>query len=242
VTGRVVALAAALALWAAPGAAETVVSVYVGRAFAPDTDLRLRAPGGDDVTYHGVSWETESFRAPIHYGVRLTHWLAERPEAGLALDFTHAKVFLEDGRVRVTGTRGGTPVDQVENVSDSIGAFANSHGLNFLTLNALFRGRAPAPAAPAPAAGVTPYVGLGAGITIPHVEADIGGRSTGEYQYGGPAVQALAGLSYRAGRRWTVFGEYKLNRAWLKESLSGGGSARLDVTVHELVVGVGPSF
>lgn len=224
---------AALCIAMAPGAArgENEIALYLGFAAAPRSDLHIEG-AGDDVTYHGVSWDTRSFVGPMYYGVRLTHWREGDPDVGIALDFTHPKIYLKDTRVRVTGSRGGTPVDQVEPVSDTIDHFNNSHGLNFLTVNALVRGDG----------RVRPYAGLGAGITIPHVEARIDGSKVFEYQYGGPAVQALLGLSGRLGDRWGVFGETQLGRAWLDEDLGGGRSARLNVNVHQVVGGVSRGF
>jgi lipid A oxidase len=229
---------------AGPGAAgaEDVVAVYLGVAWAPRSDLRLREPGGTDVTYHDVSWRTRSLTGPVYYGVRLTHWLEERPGVGVALDFTHAKIYLRDTSVRVTGTRGGTPVDQVEPVSDAIRSFNNSHGVNLLTVNALARAGAPPADGPGEGRRLRPYAGVGVGLAVPHVEAEIGGGATGEYQVTGPAVQALAGLEARTGGRWTVFGEYKAARARLHERLHGGRAAALDVTVHQVVGGVGRRF
>jgi len=239
------ALPAALAvLLLAPAlaGAENEVALYLGFALAPRSDLHLEG-AGDSVTYHGVSWRTESFEGPLYYGVRLTHWREGHPQAGVALDFTHAKVYLKDTNVRVTGTRGGTPVDQAEATSATIGSFSNSHGLNFLTVNALVRGGAPDPGE-GPEAGrrVRPYAGLGAGVALPHVEAVIGADRTNEYQYAGPAVQALAGVAARVGDRWGAFGEYKFDRAWLHEDLSGGRTARLNVDVHQVVGGVSRGF
>jgi lipid A oxidase len=239
---RATAAVLAGALLCAPAArAETELAVYLGWAFAAPSDLRLAEAGGEAVTYHGVSWRTRSLTNPIYYGVRLTRWLAAHPDAGLALDFTHAKVYLEDTAVRVTGSRGGTPVDGVERISDTIRSFNNSHGLNLVTVNALRRWSG---------AGddswrrkrLSPYVGVGAGLAWPHVEADIGGRATYRYQLAGPVVGALAGLSVRAARHWSLFGEYRLDRAWLDESLAGGRNVTARVDVQQVTGGVARRF
>jgi lipid A oxidase len=226
---------AALLLTAVPVRAGNEVALYLGVSATPKSDLHVTG-AGDDVTYHGVSWHARSFENPLYYGIRLTHWRAGDPDTGLALDFTHAKIYLKDTAVRVTGSRGGTSVDAVEPTSASITSFSNSHGLNLLTLNALVRGDG----------RIRPYAGVGAGIALPHVEAEIGGTRVSEYQYGGPAVQGLLGVSAyfgdRFGDRWGVFGEAKLDRAWLHEDLHGGRSADLNVNVQQLVGGVSRGF
>ncbi len=228
---RLAAVLTVLLLTGTAAHAENEVALYLGVSAAPRSDLHVKG-AGDDVTYHGVSWHARSFENPLYYGIRLTHWREGDPDTGLALDFTHAKIYLKDTAVRVTGSRGGTPVDAVEPTSASITSFNNSHGLNLLTLNALVRGDG----------RIRPYAGVGAGIALPHVEAEIGGTRVSEYQYGGPAVQGLLGLSARVGDRWGVFGEAKLDRAWLHEDLHGGRSADLNVNVHQLLGGVSRGF
>ena len=63
-----------------------------------------------------------------------------------------------------------------------------SHGHNMLTLNGLYR-------LPARIGRISPYLGVGAGISIPHSEIQFREdlTRTYEYQYTGPAFQALFG-------------------------------------------------
>ena len=69
---------------------------------------------------------------------------------------------------------------------------------------------------------VQPYVGAGAGISLPHTE--VGYRNekgrTYEYQYAGLTGQALAGLEFRLGRT-SVFVEYKFSYSSYDVPLSG---------------------
>ena len=228
-------------LLAVPAAAhaETVLAVYLGLAWAEDGTLRYTAPGGTDVRMDPTQWKTRSLTGPMYYGVRLTRWLPGRPGAGIALDFTHAKVYLDTtANAHVTGTRGGAPVDTVEPVSNTLSHFNNSHGLNLLTLNALWRGDPPRPGDPK--RGVTrPYAGFGLGVSIPHVEAQTALGDTFHYKYSGPAAQVLAGVSRTTAAGWEFFGEYKFSRSWLDEPLSGGDRVRLNANVHHLLMGVG---
>lgn len=240
--GALALLVAALLAVPGPAVAEDEVALYLGVALAPRSDLRLREPGGTDVTYHDVSWRTRSLKTPVYYGVRVTHWLKARPGVGVAVDYTHAKIYLKDTVVHVTGTRGGTPVDAVEPVSGTIASFNNSHGLNLLTVNALARGGAPPADGTGEGRRLRPYAGVGVGLALPHVEAEIGGGATSAYQVTGPVAQALAGLEARTGRHWALFGEYKVDRAWLREDLHGSRKADLDVTLHQLVGGVARRF
>src|SRR5437870_178235 len=92
--------------------AELVLSIYGGKALTDDTDLRLRQPGGTDLTFHDVSWVDRSFEMPLYYGARLTYWLDHSPRWGASLDFAHAKIYLDErDTVHVTGTRAGLPVN-----------------------------------------------------------------------------------------------------------------------------------
>lgn len=206
-------LAAALVSGAGTAGAETTLAVYLGRAIAADGSLRLTHPDGTDLTLHDASWRTESFRAPIHYGIRASHWFAGSPEAGVALDFTHAKIFLNDTPVRVTGADAGTPLDRVAPPSDHVAVFGNSHGLNLLTVNVLLRGDPPPDGGPGPREGTRPYGGLGVGVAIPHVEAGFKGESSGRYQFAGPTAQVFGGARHSLDGRWSLFAEYKLNKA-----------------------------
>jgi|GEM_PF-342445 len=223
------------ATWASP---RSGMMVFAGRAWAPATDLRVDPPGGGTLTYHGVTWETRSLEAPIHYAVRALHWLPGRPDAGVAVDFTHAKAYLRDLPVPVSGTRGGAPVDDVERPSASLGAFANSHGLNLATAGALYRRRAPR-AGPPWLRLVEGYVGAGAGVAVPHVESNRPGAATGAYQLTGPAAQGLAGGCLSVGGRWALCAEYRLGIARLDETLSDGTRVRATVPVHQVLLGAG---
>src|SRR5437867_8487130 len=113
--------------------AEFVASVFGGLALTENNDLRLKQSGGTDLTFHDVSYEGKDFQFPLYYGGRLTYFPVQIPHWGFALEFFHAKLYLNtDETVHVTGTRAGARVDDHELVSDTIDAFNISHGLNFL--------------------------------------------------------------------------------------------------------------
>ena len=75
-----------------------------------------------------------------------------------------------------------------------------------LTLNGLLR-------APASWLPIRPYFGLGGGVSLPHTEIEIKGRTrTFEYQFAGFVGQALAGIEIPIGRT-SLFFEYKFSFA-----------------------------
>ena len=164
-----------------------------------------------------VGWEGASFSLPPYYGARATWWLDSMPELGIALDFTHSKVV-------------ATPLP---------GGFTTlefTDGINFLTVNALYRWKFDN--------GFTPYVGVGAGLTIPHVEVDgpfFQGR-TFEYQVTGFAAQAMVGLDYKLTDNWSMFGEIKSTYGVVDAKLFGGDSLETEIISNQVIFGVTYSF
>ncbi len=86
-----------------------------------------------------------------------------------------------------------------------------------LTLNGLFR-------LPSIGLRLHPYVGIGAGVALPHSEVQMvkdPGR-TYEYQYAGPVGQALIGIEFRV-PRMSYFFEYKFTLARLPDAADASG-------------------
>jgi hypothetical protein len=83
-----------------------------------------------------------------------------------------------------------------------------------LTLNGLWR-------LPSLNARLSPYVGIGAGVSLPHSEVQMKSERgrTYEYQYTGPALQALIGLEFRV-PRMSYFLEYKFTFAQYEAPLT----------------------
>ncbi len=222
--------------------AELVASLFGGMAFTENNDLRLKQSGGTDLTFHNVSYEGKDFQSPIYYGARLTYFLSPSSHWGFGLEFFHAKLYLDAGdTVRVTGTRAGAPVDDRERVEDTISTFNISHGLNFLTADAMYRwflghrgedflGR------------FQPYVGSGIGAVIPHVESTVAGVHFEQYQWHGPGVQIFAGTNFDLTRHWSLFVEYKFSYTDLDSLSIPGGSLGLSPLTHHLVTGLSFRF
>jgi lipid A oxidase len=234
----VLALAALLAFLAAPPAeAETDLSLYLGKSFTGDSDMRLRQSRDADLSFHGVAWGDQSFVMPIYYGFRVTRFFGHRSDWGAALDFFHYKVFSDpNATLLVTGTRGGAPVSGPERLGDTVQRFDISHGVNFLTLNAIHRWRLYSNGSHYPRGRLQPYAGAGIGVVIPHVEARINGVFHEGYQLRGPGCQLFAGVSYALSHRWSLFGEYKYTHTTLTVDVSGG-DARTTLNTQHLVLG-----
>ena len=210
-----------LVLALAPAKAEFQISVYGGANTANDSEvtLELGALSGS----FDVDWFGDSFHRPPYYGVRGTYWLTDfaMPNWGAAVDFTHAKVKadLDDPAV-------GGAFDRLE--------FTN--GLNFLTLNALYR-------APVSERFIL-YAGAGAGASIPHVEVSTipPTADTREYQVTGPVIQGLVGSSVDLFHGLALFSEYRASYSWNDADLDGGGSLETDILIHNFALGLSFSF
>ena len=163
-------LLALLSAGATAGArAEFVVSFFSGVSSAENNDLHYRQAGGTDLTSPDVSITPRiSARPSIMAGAWPTSCRSNRT-GDSGLEFFHSKIYLDTGdSVRVTGKRGGDPVNDVEPIDATITGFNCSHGLNFLFADAMYRflgqrdkdflGR------------FQPYLGAGVGAAIPHVE------------------------------------------------------------------------
>ncbi len=242
---RCLALGAGLAAGghapAAP-AGELVASLYGGKAWTSRTDVALRQGGGTDLKFGDVAWDDASFESPVYWGARLTWWPdgAQARGWGVALDFTHTKAAADLGqRVHVSGTRGGAAVDAEEPLGNTFGELAFTHGLNLLTVNALYRWP---PWRAGEWSDVRPYAGAGLGIAWPHVEIATGGESTSRYSVTGAAYQGLAGLDFRISRSWSMFVEYKLSRAEIDADIPGGGSVKLKPWTQHAVLGAAYLF
>jgi hypothetical protein len=185
---------------------ETFVGAYGGMPYTYASDVRLTRPG-TDMTVHGVDWEGRPFDNPIYYGARVARWLPMSNLGGM-IDFTHSKAYSPlDQTVRISGTKDGTALAPEAKLGERFHKLEFTHGHNMLTLNGLVR-------LPFGSAFVSPYVGLGAGVSLPHTEVQLKGEGfrTYEYQYTGPALQFVFGLELRV-PRLSYFVEYKFSFA-----------------------------
>ncbi|TKV75151.1 outer membrane beta-barrel protein [Rhizobium sp. AU243] len=197
-------------------AGEFEISGYGGWQSAPHSDVKVS--DGPDFQ---AGWEGKSFSNPPYWGVRGTYWFDEGQlrNFGISLDFTHDKVYADDETLARSGWS----------------HFEFTDGLNLLTLNALYR-------FPLESLPITPYVGAGVGINVPHVEVYRPSGKTFEYQFGGATLQAQAGLSYRITDNWSTFVEYKGTYSFVDVDIDNGGSLKTDIITNAVNFGVAYKF
>lgn len=226
-----------------PANAEFSVAFYAGKQLTDNGELRLNQ-GNTALRFGDVRWDDHSFEPPIFYGGRVGYWFDELPGWGVAVDFTHAKTILvASDTVAVSGSRNGAPVDGPEPISATIRHFELSHGLNMITFNGLHRWFPAGKRDESPLGRLYLYTGLGAGFSVPHVEADIGAARTGGYQAAaGPVVNGMLGLNYDLYRYLSAILEYKLSYADVQADLNGGGSIAAATVNHQFVFGLAANF
>lgn len=230
-------------LLAQPANAEVTLGVFAGKSMTDDGDLNL-TQGKTNLNFTDVSWSDRSFEDPIFYGARLGYWFNDMPNWGVSIDFSHLKNYLEyDKNVHVSGVRDGVPVNGNELINKSIQDFNMSHGLNTLTFNGHYRWFPAGQRDQTWLGRMQLYTGLGAGFSIPHVEAMIKGVETYNYQAGaGPVVNGMLGVNYDIYEFISGFVEYKLTYADVEAELKGGGSINTETVNHQIIFGVAAHF
>lgn len=210
-TGVMVALAA-------PVAAETELSFYLGWQTLPHSRISGDLPNGAGSYDELVGWEGKPFSMPPYYGARATWWRSET--LGFGVEYTHTKAYADDA------TKSALGFSRLE--------FTDGH--NVLTANVMRRW-------PDQWGRLTPYVGGGIGIAFPHVDADhASGSRTYGFQTTGPAARLLAGVSYPINDRFSVFGEYQFTYSANEGTFDDGGTFETDIKTNALNVGISFNF
>ena len=215
-TGVVLASIGAVGL-AAPATAEVSFSLYGGLQSAPHADVSVFGDNFVPDQNFTAAWEGRSFEAPLYYGVRATWW--PNDTIGFGLDLNHTKVYADEETLNDTG------FERLE----------FSDGLNILTVNA-YRSWDNA------FGGLSPYIGGGLGVAVPHVELTENGSETFGYQMTGPAVALIAGASYPINDNFSLFGEYKGTYSMNAAELDGGGTLETDIVTNSVNLGVSFNF
>ena len=238
---------------------ETMVAGYFGAPFTYPSDVGISNPAETTIfTMANVGWDGKPFKSPIYYGLRVARWGESR---GLMLDFTHSKTISRpDETVDLTGVIRGAPAPAKARIGALFKHLEFSHGHNTLLVTGLARLASLAPR-------VSPYVGVGGGVSLPHTEVQMVGEParTYEYQYAGPAAQALVGLEFKLANT-SVFFEYKFTFAdyaaplsrldgnilptdlwrqfslWWRGEKPPGGVISTRLASHQLISGVGYRF
>ncbi|MBD3676970.1 MAG: lipid A oxidase [Rhodobacteraceae bacterium] len=197
--------------------AETELSAYIGFQEAAHGRLQGDDPGGVGAVNELIAWEGRSFSMPPYYGFRATWWRAN--DLGFGIEFNHAKVYASDESLAATG----------------FSRLEMTDGLNLVTANAFKRWSRED-------RDWTSYAGLGVGVAIPHVDIKSTGGTTYEYQLTGPAVQAVAGISYPLAENRALFGEYKFTYSWHDVDLASGGSLETQFATNAVNFGYSWSY
>lgn len=196
--------------------AEVELSFYGGIQGALSSDVTIADDDAIAESSFELDWEGRSFEAPPYYGIRVTNW--QSPSFGYGIDFTHNKVYPEN-----------------DVLPDGFRRLEFTDGLNTLTVNGYYRWQDTF-------AGITPYVGGGVGLSIPHVEVITENSRTLGYQVTGPAATWIAGASMPINDKWSVFGEYKGTYTVNEGDLDTGGTVSTDIFTNALNVGVSFNF
>lgn len=219
------------AVTAAPGGREILIAGYAGAPLYYRSDVHMVRPNGTDLTLKDMGWDGDALYFPIDGGIRSIEWWGA---GGIMIDFLHNKAISRLGKgahgrklanpvveeVAAEGTLNGAPAPARIKLTDILERFEFTHGHNMLFFTALAR-------PPALTPKVRPYFGIGAGFALPHVEVWFpGGKKddrTSEYQFAGPAAQAVAGIEFRSGN-WSYFFEYKFSWAKIAGAITGDES------------------
>ena len=175
--------------------------------------------GVNDGSYSTDGWKGKSFESPIYYGFRLDYWLDNKP-LGIGIDFNHSKVI-------------------PEKLPAGLRRLEFTDGLNTFTLTGLYK------LTNKIVFNLQPYIGLGIGISYPHVEITGTNSSNGrtyEYQLTGIAYQALGGLKFSLNDNWGGFAEYRLTFTPIEADLKGGGKFESDINNSQLSLGITYKF
>jgi lipid A oxidase len=222
--------------------AEVELSIFTGVALTQDSDVELHQRGGTDLVFRDVSFEGRDFETPPYYGARALWFPSDAAHWGFGAEFFHMKMYAQtDDTVRVTGRRGGAPVNENERIDNTLQSFSLSHGLNYALGDVVYRWL-PGQRGVDFLGHLTPYAGVGIGVAIPHVESTVNGNFHEEYQVHGPGVEGLAGLQVALSRHWGLMFEYKFTYANLDSLDIPGGSIEVTPLTHHLVTGLTFSF
>ena len=159
---------------AADARADWLFGGYMGASGTSSNTLTITPSSGTPFSVPNVAYKGRAFRSPWYYGVRVGWLPAETRGFGYEVEWTHAKA-----------------IAGIDPRAFALNAFQQSHGLNFLLGNVAYR------FSPGCSGRCAAVVRGGAGISTPHVESTFRNVHQEQYQYGGPALQAGAGLEYR---------------------------------------------
>jgi lipid A oxidase len=195
--------------------ADPALSIYGGWQTAPHSGVNVT--GGPHFT---AGWDGKSFEFPPYWGVRGTWWLDEwdYSDFGIALDYSHSKVYARESTLHKTGWT----------------HFEFTDGLNLATANLLYRFKGDR--------DWTPYLGVGIGANIPHVEVMRASGRTSEYQIGGVTGQTLLGIDYKFTEKVSAFTEWKFNYSHINVDIDSGDKLKTNIITNAVNFGLSYNF
>jgi hypothetical protein len=230
-----------------PAAAEPFFDLYTGKSFTLSGDITIRQPTlGNDVTVKDISFDDKSFESPLWYGLRAGYYFEEHPWLGMGIEFFHFKMIADtlDSRP-VTGLRNGTRVDTTTRVDSVIQQFQITHGVNYLTFDALFRYPLLEDRERFRHGRIQLYAGLGVGPVITHAENTVDTIKNEEaYEVGGAGIQVFVGVRALLFKHFGLLLEYKFSHSDLEVSVARG-TGEVEESTHHLIAGITiplPSF
>lgn len=224
-----------------PASGEWTVAAYLGAAHSAETHLGLdQAAGNTHLKLGPIRYETRSLSPPLYYGWRATYYFGSTSQWGVEAEMIHLKAFAQtDVPVRASGALNGRSVDGTLIASQVVERFAMSHGLNFALANIVFR--TPASRPDRSSRRLVVLVRLGAGPTVPHVEATVDDESHEGYQLGSIGVQAASGVDLEIHRHMAIALEYKLTRTNGHVQIAEG-EIRSPITTQHGIIGLAFRF
>lgn len=236
-------LAIGFAIRPNPLHAQWYAQAYLGTSSAPASDLMIDQPSRSNLlTFHQVEYAGRSFDYPLYYGVRagaVVLGKARAVSAAVELEFIHAKIYANPEQVlRISGTRGGQPMDSLLPFKEIVQQFSISHGTNFALVNvALHYGDANQRRAWLRHFAVSGRFGLGP--TILHTESTIDGVRQEQYELNHFGLQLALGITLRLWQQLHLLGEYKFTYNQVHQAMIVEGAASTTLRMQHWVFGVG---
>ncbi len=218
--------------------AQWSVTAYLGKASTLESDLEIIQPSvGTEMTFHGLSFNDESFKPPVYYGIRIGYFFEKPRFFGLEAEFIHLKASADpEALVRARGMWEGMSTNQTVRFGDFVESFSITHGLNLLTLNIAFRHGLLVESRNSPKLYVTARIG--AGPAIPHTESRINGILQEQYEFAGRVIQFGLSSELQVFSMLHLLLEYKYTVASFSRLHIVNGSARISPRTHHFIFGL----
>ena len=180
-----------------------------------------------------------------YYGIRIFHFLKNKPNIGFGIDFIHFKIFLpnEPQRVKISGTIEGKTIERYDDIHNYLKSFNVSHGVNHIGIAFVYR-KMYYKTEGFPDGKVQPYLSFHIAPCIPHHEVKLKNSELKAYSY--QVKFPNFGFGIGTGVRVHIFShlgfyfEYKYTYTFLRNLVfdNGEGNIKLDFGVHHLQWGL----